>query len=75
MSRRDHTPECGWNAETERCTCGALVLTKAYRFSHGGVIAFDQHGKQMPWYQDWNLGAERIKADFPNVEIRPGEMI
>lgn len=71
----EHKPDCGWNADTEHCTCGALYMVNAYRFSHGGCIAFDQHGHQMPYYQDWNEGAARIKRDFPNIMIRAGEMV
>lgn len=72
----NHKDGCAWEPEFEHCTCGALVLTKAYRFAHGGVIAFDQFGHQMPYYQQWyGVGEGRIKRDWPAVDIRPGEMI
>ena len=71
-----HDEGCRWNPETEHCTCGALVVVKAYRFHHGGVIAFDQFGKQLPYYQAWDgVGAARIAEDFPHIEIKPGERV
>lgn len=71
----NHKPGCSWDPETELCTCGALWMAKAYRFSHGGVIAFDQFGHQMPYYQDWDEGASRIAQDYPNIQVRPGEAV
>ena len=70
-----HDDGCHWNQETEHCTCGALVMAKAYQFDHGGIIAFDQFGKQMPYYQDWNLARKRISQDFPHIHINRGEMV
>ncbi len=70
-----HILGCEWEPEREHCTCGALVLTKAYRFSHGGVIAFDQFGQQMPYYQQWHgVGEQRIRRDYPAVAIVAGEV-
>lgn len=70
-----HKPSCTWEPELEHCTCRALVLKNAYRFSNGNIIAFDQFGKQMPYYQARDTAAERIAQDWPGIEIRPGEMV
>lgn len=75
----EHKPGCGWGPECEHCICGALVLTKAYRFANGNIIAFDQCGQQMPYYQDaWSRdpdAAGRIRRDYPHIEIKVGEVI
>lgn len=50
-----------------------LVLTNAYRFENGMVMAFDQHGEQMPEYQGrYEVVAEKIMRDFPEVPIVAG---
>lgn len=52
------------------------VLTKCYTFPNGMVIAFDQHGQQMPDYQGtFAEVAGKILRDFPNVRIRQGEVV
>jgi hypothetical protein len=56
----------------EHCTCGALKLVSAYRFANGNVMAFDQFGRQMPYYQAHEIAAERIRRDFPSIEIQNG---
>lgn len=70
----EHKPDCAWEPDGEYCTCGALVLTAAYRFANGNYIAFDQYGHQMPYYQRQDAPA-LIARDWPGVDIKPGEMI
>lgn len=70
----EHKSGCAWEPERKHCTCGALVLTMAYRFANGNIIAFDQFGNQMPQYQGRDA-AECIARDWPAIEIRAGEMV
>lgn len=70
-----HKPDCAWLPDGEHCTCGALVLTKAYRFGNGNIIAFDQYGTQIPYYQAHGHAEARIRADYPGTEIRLGEIV
>lgn len=73
----EHKPDCAWEPEREHCTCGALYMAAAYRFSNGNVIAFDQFGHQMPYYQrgSGDEASARIKRDWPAIDIKSGEMI
>jgi hypothetical protein len=51
------------------------TMAKAYVFGNGMVIAFDQFGQQMPDYQGPLAEVQdKIRADYPHVEIRGGEM-
>ena len=54
----------------ERKAKEKLVLTNAYVFGNGMVMAFDQHGQQMSKYQG-KIDKVRslIEKDFPNVKI------
>jgi hypothetical protein len=47
------------------------VLTTAYRFANGNVMAFDQFGQQMPEYQGRDA-ATCIYRDYPNMTIQFG---
>lgn len=69
-----HKPDCQWNLDTEHCTCGALFLVAAYRFDNGNVMAFDQHGHQMPYYQTHGNALDRITADYPGIGILRGSL-
>ena len=44
------------------------VLTNAYVFDNGNVMAFDQFGQQMPEYQTGNAIAD-ISRDYPNIVV------
>ena len=46
------------------------ILTKAYQFANGMVMAFDQNGQQMPEYQgSLDEVQAKILADYPAVKI------
>ena len=47
------------------------ILTTAYRFANGNVMAFDQFGQQMPEYQGHDA-VELITKDYPHVIIQRG---
>lgn len=47
------------------------VLTTAYRFPNGNVMAFDQFGQQMPEYQGADA-AVLIARDYPLITIQHG---
>lgn len=52
------------------------TMAKAYVFSNGMVMAFDQFGQQMAEYQGrFEEVAAKITADFPSIRIRAGEII
>jgi hypothetical protein len=47
------------------------VLTAAYRFANGNVMAFDQFGQQMPEYQGQDA-MQLIAQDYPTITIEHG---
>lgn len=48
------------------------ILTTCYRFENGNVMAFDQHGRQMPKYQGtFDKVAPLVQRDYPGIAIEP----
>lgn len=47
------------------------ILTTAYEFTNGNVMAFDQFGQQMPEYQGRDA-KQLIRKDYPNIVIEYG---
>ena len=47
------------------------LLTDAYIFGNGMVMAFDQYGQQLPKYQGYiDEVRSLIETDFPDVKIQ-----